>query len=429
MIKVIDSRCGSGKTSYIIDYINSLAKGTKVLYITPFLSETERIKKECSYRKFKLPDKRKGKGSKYGDLIRLIKKGENIASTHALFMNLDERVLSLLRDSNYILILDEAMNVVEKLYVYNDDSVDDEQKEAVTKNDIDTLIKKGFIAVDDDGLVRCITNKDFLSKYEELKKLIDMQLVYYLDKSTLVWTFPIAGFKEDVFKEIYILTYQFDCQIQSYYYKYFGLEYELYMVEDSGNRNYELKPYVDGYDIGWRKEIAKLITICDSEKLNEIGDYFFKEDRSRSFTALSKHWFEEATDKQLTQLKNNIYNYFRYETNSSSNQRLWTCYKTDMTNLKSANATNRTWLACGCRASNVYAQRDVLVYSINRYLNPFYYKFFSKKGIKVDSDKYALSEMIQWIFRSAIRNGEPINIYIPSNRMRMLLKMWLSGEF
>ena len=34
---------------------------------------------------------------------------------------------------------------------------------------------------------------------------------------------------------------------------------------------------------------------------------------------------------------------------------------------------------------------------------------------------YALSEMIQWIFRSRIRNNEDINIYIPSSRMRNLL--------
>lgn len=36
--------------------------------------------------------------------------------------------------------------------------------------------------------------------------------------------------------------------------------------------------------------------------------------------------------------------------------------------------------------------------------------------------KYALSEMIQWIFRSRIRNNESINIYIPSSRMRNLLQ-------
>ena len=43
-------------------------------------------------------------------------------------------------------------------------------------------------------------------------------------------------------------------------------------------------------------------------------------------------------------------------------------------------------------------------------------------------DLYALSEMLQWIWRSRIRNGQDINIYIVSKRMRRLLNQWLSGE-
>ena len=58
-------------------------------------------------------------------------------------------------------------------------------------------------------------------------------------------------------------------------------------------------------------------------------------------------------------------------------------------------------------------------------MNPFLVNFFSKRGIKVSQDEYALSEMIQWIWRSAIRNDEKIYIYIPSERMRNLLKNWL----
>ncbi len=54
-------------------------------------------------------------------------------------------------------------------------------------------------------------------------------------------------------------------------------------------------------------------------------------------------------------------------------------------------------------------------------MDPFYKHFFGKKGIKLDINQYALSEMLQWIFRSAIRNNQEITIYIPSERMRNLL--------
>ncbi|MEG2695893.1 MAG: hypothetical protein RR966_15745, partial [Acinetobacter sp.] len=44
-------------------------------------------------------------------------------------------------------------------------------------------------------------------------------------------------------------------------------------------------------------------------------------------------------------------------------------------------------------------------------------------------DIFALSEMVQWVWRSAIREGNPINIYVPSSRMRDLLERWLEDEF
>ena len=52
--------------------------------------------------------------------------------------------------------------------------------------------------------------------------------------------------------------------------------------------------------------------------------------------------------------------------------------------------------------------------------------YFLAYGVEVQEDVYALSEMIQWIWRSAIRDGEEIWVYIPSNRMRALLENWLN---
>ena len=54
-------------------------------------------------------------------------------------------------------------------------------------------------------------------------------------------------------------------------------------------------------------------------------------------------------------------------------------------------------------------------------------KFYAMHGITVDEDKYALSIMIQWIWRSAIRDGEKIYIYLPSSRMRRILTDWMES--
>jgi len=55
-------------------------------------------------------------------------------------------------------------------------------------------------------------------------------------------------------------------------------------------------------------------------------------------------------------------------------------------------------------------------------------KFFQKHGLYLDQDMFALSVLIQWVWRSRIRNGEPIFLYLPSERMRILLNKWLTSE-
>ncbi len=61
MITIIDSLMGSGKTSWAIEYINKHTDDN-LLYITPYLDETERITKAVN-REMKNP-KNKGNGIK-----------------------------------------------------------------------------------------------------------------------------------------------------------------------------------------------------------------------------------------------------------------------------------------------------------------------------------------------------------------------------
>ena len=54
-------------------------------------------------------------------------------------------------------------------------------------------------------------------------------------------------------------------------------------------------------------------------------------------------------------------------------------------------------------------------------------QFFIDKNVTINEDTWALSELIQWVFRSAIREHKEINIYIPSKRMRELFKDWIDS--
>ena len=80
------------------------------------------------------------------------------------------------------------------------------------------------------------------------------------------------------------------------------------------------------------------------------------------------------------------------------------------------------------RATNDYVKRRYLAYCVNVYLQPWMKNYLIQCGAnEINQDMYALSILIQWIFRSAIRKGEEIWIYIPSARMRYLLKTWIQN--
>jgi len=80
-------------------------------------------------------------------------------------------------------------------------------------------------------------------------------------------------------------------------------------------------------------------------------------------------------------------------------------------------------------ATNEYRDRTKLAYLVNIYMNPYIKNFFSAYVEKVDEDAYALSILLQWIWRSAIRDGKEINLYLPSKRMRRLLNEWLANLY
>ena len=80
-ITVIDAVCGAGKTSYAIQYMNKYGIGfgdniKSFIYVTPYLTEIERIKKSCPNLKF-LDPINKGEG-KLDSLKKLIVNRDNI---------------------------------------------------------------------------------------------------------------------------------------------------------------------------------------------------------------------------------------------------------------------------------------------------------------------------------------------------------------
>ena len=77
------------------------------------------------------------------------------------------------------------------------------------------------------------------------------------------------------------------------------------------------------------------------------------------------------------------------------------------------------------RATNDYRDRFAVAYLVNDHLTQHIKKNFSFHKDPVYEKKYSLSELILWVWRSAIRDGKEIYLYVPSRRMRTLFVNWL----
>ena len=69
-----------------------------------------------------------------------------------------------------------------------------------------------------------------------------------------------------------------------------------------------------------------------------------------------------------------------------------------------------------------------MIHALDRYPNLAVSSYLQDYGYPVDQDQFALSEMIQWLWRGCIRDGKEMTVYVLSARMRGLLEDWLNDE-
>ncbi|SDO65865.1 hypothetical protein SAMN04515624_103155 [Eubacterium maltosivorans] len=456
MIKVVDSYCGSGKSQSMIKIINEAPKEQKFIYVTPFLKECDRIKESCPKKNFRAPNSKIGKGSKQNHWQDLIDIDANIVCTHALFNSIKSETIALLKEHHYTLVLDEVLEAVEIYDILDDSSLEKDEKQRLNNEDLQRFIDDGHIQIAENGMLFMNENDTLLSKYKKFEDDIKKECLYLnLNRKSTnnapVKVFPPRIFKDNLFEDIYILTYLFSYQILSYYFQFFGIEYHLYYATQSPdgesiilsalNEDGTVSADFKRQDIEWRREIARKIHVhqdSGKKKYNEVG---------ANYHALSANWYETNlhTDNFL-KLAKNLNLFFR---NTPAKKRMWTCFKAYQERpnafkkaLKKQGENNNNinlgkdkdnFISINAKATNDYDHKTYLAYLINRFNNPIITNFFNIKGISFTKEKtenLALSDLIQWVWRSAIRKPEPedIYIYVPSSRMRQLFCDWLYCE-
>jgi len=400
-ITVVDAIMGSGKTSWAVQYMNEAPASKKFIYITPFNDEVTRIKESVTGRAFRSTHNEDYAGKKMHVLKSWIADGADIVSTHALFQKADDELVDLLTDAGYTLILDEVMDVID---IAN-----------ISQQDIKILLDAKKIEVNEDRRVVWVSDEYVDGRFYDIKLFAKAGTLFYHRGKFLIWTFPPRIF--DAFDEVVNLTYLFEAQIQRYYYDLHGLEYTVKSVRKSGD-TYELTNYEPSME--GRAEVFKLIELYEGP-LNDVA---------KQKNALSSTWLDNAKPEQIKTLANNTYNFLYNKCGAKGSDALWTTKKDKKTRRPKFRVRSYadSFLHLNVRATNDYADRWALAYVYNRYAHPFERVFFEDRGISVNQDLLAVSDLLQWVWRSRIRRGEPIKLYLPSSRMRSLLKAWANYE-
>lgn len=383
---------GTGKTSAAINYMNS-NPDKKFIYVAPYLGENERIVDACSELEFRMPEAREYP-NKYTHFKVLMNQGFNICISHELFKKIGSDSYDVIRRQKYTLFLDETIDLINTY--------------RLSRNDWNILTEENLIQVDSNGYWYWCGEEYENGVFSDVKRLMQARTLERISDRETIWKFPADAFR--AFDDVFVMTYMFQGSLMDAYCQMECLEYEFWHVDNEQ----ELLP---GCELEAGASLSQLIHIYQG-RLNDIGE---------QRNSLSSTWFKAGSNRgQLYVLKNNLYNFFRNIMHSRSVDNMWTCFKEKRRSL-SGNGYALGFVPCNARGTNEFHSKKVLAYTPNVFLNPAIKQYMNTHGVNTTDENYALSSLLQWMWRSRIRDGHEINIYIPSERMRNLLRYWLNS--
>lgn len=421
-VEILDSIMGSNKTNRVLDWIDS-NPNERYLYISPLLSEvdnTSRLATNLKHVSFEFPTT-DDSDTKSDDLLAKLEIGANISCTHSLYLGMSEKHLDLIEKYGYIVIIDEEVGVIDAFKKYSTD-------------DLAYLSANGDIEIsEEDGMISWVgAELGKKAKYKQFYNLCKAKAVYATRRSDtmLVTQMPVELFTRA--KRVIIMTYMFKGNVLDNFLKL---------------KKVEVIPFTDVSP-----------TVIDKQSIRDLID-LKPLDRKLLKLGMSVYAYGKM-DKKGFDLISNYIRSTGLSVGAKAKDTMYTCpkdispvemksgkrvaprgfltYKTDMvdedgnilldTKGKPKTQDNFCWLHSGCRATNKYSYKWYLAHCYDRHPNLSVETYLYEYGSPIDKNVFALSEMLQWIWRSRIRNGEPIVLAIPNMRMHNLFLDWLNEE-
>jgi hypothetical protein len=398
-ITIKDYPCGSGKTTSMI---NSFKQEEKYLVILSYLSEVDRIIEDTTDVSFVEPIAEDNiQNTKTESLKELLLTGQNIATTHSMY----ERLVPLAEEGqldDYNIIIDEVPEVVKPVSTKSKTSIKE------------FYVNSGFIEVEDNGLV--LATDKWREKKEEVADTLSNKILTYAETGCLyllgehmfIWAMPSKLLSAS--KSVTILTYKAEGSLLVSYMRKLSLPY--FIQSDTCKEE------------AFRKQAAELINLQDIPSISKLKlSHTGQQEGMRSSKYYSKLscGLKNLRSRQLKGL--------------DLSDVLLTCKKDAwiQNNGKagvfaqgSKMFENTNWIPNTTRGTNEYAHCSHLIYLYDQHINPLVAGWLNNNSRHFD-DAYALTELIQWVWRSRIRKGEPITLYLPAPRMRSIFIDWLEG--
>ena len=413
LIKIIDKPCGSGKTTAMINNFNNQ---DKYLVIVPLLSEVNRIVEDSKEVVFVQPDEFDNiKGTKYASLEAHIADGRNVVSTHKLYEDLVPLVKAGLL-SDYHIIIDEVPNVI-------DNEVDK------SETSIDTFyIETGYMeVVGASGLVR--PTQRWIESQSDVSDTLSPKILksamtdclYLQDNKAFLRVLPKSLLEAGL--SFTVMTYKAEGSMLVAYLRKLGL---LFVIE----RDYELEEKFKLQAVGLITiEDISAISCSNNPKINLSVNQQYKGMRNKAYCSRLTTGLKNLKGRKLQGI--------------SAKNILITCvkdaWKREVSNTaendneykpgpfaKNSRLWEANWISNITRGTNDYAHCSHLIYLFDQHPNPFVTKWLGD-GSRAFADTYALTELVQWVWRSRVRRGKPITLYLPSLRMRRIFEEWLYG--
>lgn len=450
-INVIDYMMGTGKTRYITQYMNDNAQD-KYIYVTPLLFEAQNVMvSKCASIAMQSPqdkDEQNNKITKGDHLLDLLEAGANISTTHQMFKSLGRKHINLIEKQQYVIILDEVLDYIQPYEDYSFDDVKD-------------LFERGDLVADKNNLGKVSMNWD-VSKgnhYKKLHDICDMGMLYSTTKPENLLNLQVPPVMLDAAKKVIVMTYMFNASSMAAFFKLHKYNIEFMHIPELAKNEADvkasLKRRLEFIEIRMADRIVSKFR--DTSMSHSWWDKALKEGYAKDYMKCISNWlvnnsqhsssFYFCSPKNVVAVgttKNALLDKYsmKYLRNTKHytdekfevKQRQLTELEVESMNDDSGTELDTTirppkWIPVSTKATNMYRKRDLCLCLMNIYPNVNIQYYLQNYSEKVEPDAYALAEVLQFIWRGCIRdpNGANMKLYLPSPRMKKLVKDWLDS--